>query len=94
MSEGEYLYFLVCIWLCCLTVLMIDPLSEIGEASAFGALMSPLVSAFSYFYPLPAELPEFMQVPETWLTPAVSAGMLLISVILLLLRSRFIEDCE
>ena len=89
MSEAESLFFLASIWLCCLTVLMMDPLSEIGEASAFGALMSPLVSAFSYFYPLPAGLPEFMQVPETWLTPVVSAGMFLISLILLLLRSRF-----
>lgn len=94
MSEAESLFFLASVWLVCITLMMLDPLSEIGEASAGGAFMAPLVSALSYFNPLSAGLPEFMQVYEAWLTPVLSAGIFVISAILLRLRSRFIKDCE
>lgn len=87
MSENDYLVFLGCIWLFCLTVLMLAPLSEIGEAGVFGALISPLVSALTYFLPLPVG-----QVPLTWLTPVMSVTLFLISAILLYVRSRFIKD--
>ncbi|MBE5254061.1 hypothetical protein [Mixta mediterraneensis] len=93
MSEAESLYFLASVWLTCITLMMLAPLSEFGEAGAVGAIMAPLVSALSYFDLLPAELTEFMRVPETWLTPVVSAGMFVITLILLWLRSRFIKDC-
>ncbi|MEW5288547.1 hypothetical protein ABW286_05045 [Erwinia papayae] len=82
MSEYDYLVFLGCIWLFCLTVLMLDPLSDIGEGGVFGAIIAPLVSALSYFLPLPAG----MQEPMTWLTPVVSASLFLISAILLYIR--------
>ncbi|EXU74360.1 hypothetical protein [Erwinia mallotivora] len=89
MSEYDYLVFLGCIWLFCLTVLMLDPLSDIGEGGVFGAIIAPLVSALTYFLPLPE-----WQVPLTWLTPVVSASLFLISAILLYIRSLFIKDCE